>query len=343
MREISAAAALAIVLTGALTFPQTAFPQPAQPVAHSAAGPAVIAIGNFSHIVANLDRSVAFYRDGLGLEPTAPLRPFEPSVPIMRAGNVTGAQTRYTVLKVPGSTLNVELIEYKDIDRTPIRPRFQDPGTGNLVVRVRDLDMALARLTRAGAKVITIGGRPATIAGKARVVFLQDPDGFVIELSQSNPLPPPGADTPGNVLGSAFEFTIEDTGKTAAFYRDLLGFQVTAGTSFNGDKLLTETAGTPGAKFRQSRLQVPGTGFSITAIEFKDIDRKPHGARLQDPGTAMLQLMVRDVDSLLNTLKAGGAAVVSVGGEAATMGPLRLAVVRDPDNVFLELIERPEP
>jgi catechol 2,3-dioxygenase-like lactoylglutathione lyase family enzyme len=329
-------AALGLVLIGALASLQTA-----QPAAQSAAGAAVIAIGNFSHIVANLDRSVAFYHDGLGLEPTAPLGPFEPNVPIMRAGNVMGAQTRYTVLKVPGSTLNVELIEYKDIDRTPIRPRFQDPGTGNLIVTVRDLDRALTRLKTAGAKVISVGGNPATIAGKMRVVFLQDPDGFVIELNQSNPSPRPSAGTPGQVVTSAFEITIEDTERTAAFYRDLLGFQVTAGTSFNGDKLMTDTAGTPGARFRQSRLQVPGTAFSITAIEFRDIERKPHSARLQDPGTAMLQLMVADIDSLLKTLKAGGATVVSVGGEAVTMGALRLAVVRDPNNLFLELIQRP--
>ena len=330
-------AAPGLVLIGALASAQTA-----RPVVRPAAGAAVIAIGNFSHIVANLDRSIAFYRDGLGLEPTAPLGPFEPNVAIMRAGNVMGAQTRYTVLKVPGSTLNVELIEYKDIDRTPIWPRFQDPGAGNLVVTVRDLDLALVRLKKAGAKVITIGGNPATIAGKLRVVFLQDPDGFVIELNQSIPVVRPSTGTPGNVLGSAFEITIEDTEKTAAFYRDLLGFQVTAGTSFNGDKLMTDTAGTPGARFRQSRLQVPGTAFSITAIEFRNIDRKPHGARLQDPGTTMLQLMVGDVDSLLKTLKAGGASVVSVGGEAATMGAFRLAVVRDPNNLSLELIQRPQ-
>ena len=87
---------------------------------------------------------------------------------------------------------------------------------------------------------------------------------------------------------------------------------------------------------------MPGTAFSITAIEFKDIERKSHGTRLQDPGTAMLQLMVGDVDSLLKRLKAGGAAVVSVGGEAVTMGALRLAVVRDPNNLFLELIQRPQ-
>jgi len=54
-------------------------------------------------------------------------------------------------------------------------------------------------------------------------------------------------------------------------------------------------------------------------------------------------MMVRDLDSLLKILKARGAPIVSVGAEPVTMGPLRLAVVRDPNNLFLELIQRPQP
>jgi catechol 2,3-dioxygenase-like lactoylglutathione lyase family enzyme len=303
---------------------------------------AIIGMGNFSHIVANLDRSMRFYREGLELEPAAPAPPFEANAAIMRAANVMGAQTRYVVLKVPGSTLGVELIEYKDIDRQPVSPRFQDPGTGNLVVSVRNLDATLARLKTAGARVITVGGAPSVIGGTMRVVFLQDPDGFVIELNQRTPLPAPNAETGGNVYGSAFELAIQDTDRTVAFYRDLLGFQAVVGpSSFNGDTLMASTAGTPGAQFRQSRLHVPGTAAAMNLIEFKGIDRKSLSPRLQDPGMSMLQLMVRNLDSLLKTLKAGGATIVSVGGEPVTMGPLRLAVVRDPNNLFLELIERP--
>ena len=66
---------------------------------------------------------------------------------------------------------------------------------------------------------------------------------------------------------------------------------------------MANTAGTPGAQFRQSRLQVPGSRDAIRLIEFRNIDRQPLGARLQDPGMAMLQLMVRDVDSLLALIR----------------------------------------
>jgi hypothetical protein len=105
---------------------------------------------------------------------------------------------------------------------------------------------------------------------------------------------------------------------------------------------MAETAGAPGAQFRQSRLQVPGTSAALTLIELRNIDRKALPMRLQDPGMTMLQLMVRDLDGLLKTLKAGGATIMSPDGGAATLGAIRLAVVRDPTNLFLELIERPQ-
>jgi len=49
---------------------------------------------------------------------------------------------------------------------------------------------------------------------------------------------------------------------------------------------------------------------------------------------------VRDVDALVAKLKAGRATVVSVGGEAVQFTKARIALVRDPDNLFLQLIDR---
>jgi lactoylglutathione lyase len=306
------------------------------------APPPVKSLGNFSHIVASLDRSLAFYRDGLGLEVTGPAAVFRPDQVIMKLADVPGAQTRYTWLKIPGSPMAVELIEYKDIERHPVLPRFQDPGATALSVRVRELDGTIARLKTFGGRVITVAGAPVEIGGRSRIVFMQDPDGFVIELSQARtPASALPAGTPGNVLGASFELTIADTDTTISFYRDLLGLEPRVGAAFNGDKLMADTAGTPGAQFRQSSVQVPGTSDVIRLIEFRGIDRKPLGHRLQDPGTAMLQVMVRDVDALVATLKAGGASIVTVGGAPLDFGPLRIAVVRDPNNLFLELIQRP--
>jgi predicted enzyme related to lactoylglutathione lyase len=299
--------------------------------AQNAPGGAIIGVGNFSHIVTNLEKSLEFYRDVIGLEVTTQPQPFGGNPAIMKMGNTPGAQSRIAVLKAPGSALGVELIEYKD--RKPANPRFQDPGAANLQVRLRDVDSVVARVKKSGARILTAGGVPAAITGGTRVMFIQDPDGFIVELIQPNPAP--------EAISMAFEATAEDATRTAAFYKDLLGFPMRDVAAYNGNKLMTDTAGTPGAQFRQTRASIPGTSVTMTFIEFKDIDRKPLRTRVQDPGTAIIQLMVRDLDSLLKTLKAGGATVVATDGQAVSVGNSRIALVRDPNNLILELIQRP--
>lgn len=289
----------------------------------------ITGIGNFSHIVANLDKSLEFYRDVLGLEVVTPPRPFDGNPAIMKLGDTPGAQSRMTQLRLPGApagSVGVEIIEYKDIDRKPAHPRFQDPGAANFALRVRDFDGVAERLKKSGTHVMTLGGSPVTING-AHSFFVQDPDGFIVELSESqNP-------------GAGFEATVDNLDRTVEAYR-ALGLQPTAPNAWNGNKAMTDNAGTPGAQFRQSRAPIPGASGAISFIEFKDIDRKPLHTRTQDPGAAILQLNVRGVEAMLPKLKAAGFTVVSTGGAPVDLGGGKIALVRDPNNLFLELIER---
>jgi hypothetical protein len=111
------------------------------------------------------------------------------------------------------------------------------------------------------------------------------------------------------------------------------------GASFNDNQLMAETAGAPGASFRQSRATVPGTSAPLTLIEFKNIARTKVQARTQDPGTAILQLRVRDVDALTAKLKAAGMPIVTKGGAPVDVGGLKISLVRGPDNLLLELLQ----
>lgn len=286
----------------------------------------VTGLGNFSHIVTNLDKSLKFYHDVLGLELVAAARPFDPNPAIMKLGDTPGAQSRMVQLKVPGGAGGVEIIEYKDIGRKAEHPRFQDPGAANLSLRLTDFDAVVARLKKAGAHILTKGGEPVTIRG-THSFFVQDPDGFIVELSQSS--------TPGG----GFETTVNNLDETVAAYR-ALGLMPAAPGAWNGDKAMTDNAGTPGAQFRQSRAAIPGGAGAIAFIEFKDIDRKPLHTRTQDPGTAILQLNVRGLDAMLPKLTAAGFTVVSTGGEPVALGGGKIALLRDLNNLFLELIER---
>jgi predicted enzyme related to lactoylglutathione lyase len=274
----------------------------------------------------------------IGLELTAPPAPFSPNPAIMQLGNTPGAQSHIAVMKIPGANFGLELIDYKDIDRKPAHPRFQDPGAGNLAVLVKDIDAVAARVNKSGAHILTAAGGPVEVQNIEKGLFVQDPDGFIVEITRLNTLPANASSTSGNIFGASIEITVADVGASAQFLRDALGMQIRVADAFTDNKLMADTAGTPGAQFRQGSGAIPGGGPRLTLIEFKNIDRKPMKTRIQDPGTAILQLKVRDVDGAVKSLKAAGGTVISTGGVPVTMGNRRLAIVRDPNNLFLELL-----
>jgi molybdate transport system substrate-binding protein len=299
--------------------------------------PDVVGVGNFSHIVSSMEKSLAFYRDVLGLEVTIN-NPFSGAPAIMKLGATPNAQSRFAAVRVPGSEVGIELIEYKDIERKSQHPKFVDPGAGNMALRVRDIGVIYEKLQKFGATILTKGGKPATINNGA-YLFVQDPDGFVVELSQGTPPPDSKVPAASNVFGGAFETTVADSEASVKFYNDLLGFAMQLGASFNDNQLMAETAGAPGASFRQSRATIPGTSAPLTLIEFKNIARTKVQGRTQDPGTAILQLRVRDVDALTARLKAAGVPIVTTGGAPVDVGGLKVSLVRGPDNLLLEFLQ----
>lgn len=298
----------------------------------------VAGIGNFSHIVSNLDKSVQFYRDVIGLELSAPIQPFSGNPAIMKLGNTPGAQSHVAVMKIPGAGFGLELIDYKDIDRKPAHPRFQDPGAGNLAVLVKDVQQVANRLKKSGAHILTAGGEPVEVQNVEKGFFAQDPDGFIVEVTQMNKLPAAAANAKGNVFGAGIEISTDEIGKTAKFLREGLGFNVRVNDSFNDNKVMADTAGTPGAKFRQGSTNIPGANVRLSLIEFRNIERKALHTRVQDPGTSIIQLRVHDIDATIAKLKAAGGTVISTGGVPVEVGTRKLAIVRGTDNLFLELL-----
>jgi lactoylglutathione lyase len=231
-------AAIVSLLLGVLGLPLSAQAPQTAPAGD------VIGVANFAHIVADVDTSLRFYRDVIGLSVTV-TQPFSPNDAIAKLGATEGGQSRIAVLAIPGSELGVELIEYKDIQRTVQRPRFYDPGAANLQLRMRDIDAVFEKIAAfPGAKVITGGGRPVTIEvpnGQIHAVFVQDPDGFVIELAEvANP---PAGSPEGNVLGAGFEPAVASSEASVKFYNELLGFNFQLGAAFNDNPTMASTAG----------------------------------------------------------------------------------------------------
>jgi predicted enzyme related to lactoylglutathione lyase len=166
-------------------------------------GDVVIGSGSFSPIVEDLDKSLAFYRALLGITAPAPAAPtaFGADPVLLNFLGTPAAQVQVGTVRIPGTAMNVEIVDFKDIERKPVQARLQDPGAVMLILLVRDIDALLGSLKKDGLRVVTNGGAPVNIDDKNREVVIQDPDGFHIALLQMNPLPETTAPAHSNVIG----------------------------------------------------------------------------------------------------------------------------------------------
>jgi methylmalonyl-CoA/ethylmalonyl-CoA epimerase len=200
---------------------------------------------------------------------------------------------------------------------------MQDPGASLFVLTVRDLVTALAAAKKAGGEVVTTSSSP--VSG---ILIVRDPDGYYVEfqLADSQLVTTPPATS--MVVGARFGSVVQDAESAARFYRDRFGFEIkTSGWS-----------ATPNAQMRTAVATISGTNLTWQFTEFKDIDRKPYRLRIPDPGAPALGLQVRDLDAATAAVKAAGGSVITQGGSAG-LGGGRVAFVRDPSGVLVELAQ----
>ena len=69
------------------------------------------------------------------------------------------------------------------------------------------------------------------------------------------------------------------------------------------------------------------------------VDRKPVHSAIHDPGSGVLRLRVGDFDAAVKALTAAGATIVSAGGQPVNLGRSRAVILRDRDNLFLQVLE----
>ncbi len=319
----------------------------AQPLPTPAPPGEIIGVGNFLHVVADLEKSVDFYQNVLGMDlqgtpPTGP-RPYLDTPAIVNLYDAPGAQYRVGVGLVQGSPMRAELVEWKGVERTPIHPRYQDPGAATLILTVRDLSPILTRAKKSATPIITTGGEPVVL-NDSRAILLRDPDGFYVELIQPDSLP---ATPPGNLLSVSFAVTVSDTERMMKVFRDALGFQPQQ-SAFQADKPRLALAGLPRARVRRTTALVPGTNFQIEFLEFSGTDRKEVHSHPRDPGSPLLRLVVRDLDSALKAVTSAGLTIASHESQPVTLvnpnGGLRAAIAAAPDNLFIQLLQQlPKP
>jgi catechol 2,3-dioxygenase-like lactoylglutathione lyase family enzyme len=295
------------------------------------------------HVVASLERSVAFYRDAVGLELSSPPAPLIASTLAHQVKTAAPtAQVRAASFAVPGSEMELMLVEFSGTRGKPFTQRLYDPGVTRFSIQVRDIDKAFARVKDAGIVVDTTGGRPVFTQrprNNTRAVMMRDPDGFVFEFVQPDPLPPTTVAVSSNIFNARASLAIEEITRSLAFYRDLLGFTARPTNKVTEDVLRLE--GTPGAVVTTTSTTPPGSTNVWFLWEFYQVPRLRRAPNVQDPGASALSLLVEDLQPLLERMKAAKVEVETPSGAPVGLGQgLRGVLVRSPDGLLIELIER---
>lgn len=334
---LGAGFALALCLT--LLVPSLASAQAPQGPAPKPAGPGAIGVSILHLNVSNLDQSLSFYRDLLGMEVTT-----APTAPRANAGLVSepGAMMRTVVLKQPGGSFSMELVEWSGTALRPVQPRIQDAGEVMLAMNVRDLDAKLAGAKKLGLKVLTKDGVPFVNEGrdgaKNRAVMIRDFDGFVVEFTDSSA---PNPNAVAGPIGNVTVFlTVRDLAKTVDFYNKVFGFTMAAPAPANpaNERMKALFVETGVTAQRAARGTFPGSEFQVSFQEFTGpTDRKTAAHRVQDPGGPILLVTVQGFPEVMSALKANGG-IIGVGATSDTLAAdARSTWARDPNGVLLRV------
>jgi len=90
-------------------------------------------------------------------------------------------------VRLPGDTgVFLEILEYRNVDRTPVDTRTANPGTAHIAFFVDDCDALYEQLVAKGIRSVSAPVTPTIGPNEGgRAVYMIDPDGIRVEFITS--------------------------------------------------------------------------------------------------------------------------------------------------------------
>jgi catechol 2,3-dioxygenase-like lactoylglutathione lyase family enzyme len=334
------------------------------PVGFADAGE-VLRPGHLGRQIGNTELMIHFYHDLIGLELLGPrerARPFgskETGPALLEFVQLaTGvpdpmeARNRAVIMSIPGTSASkglemaIEAIEIKNIPSKPYKPLMSDPGASFITFMVKDLDKTLATLKDELTPIVTKGGKPVVlsdhpgISGKIRVIMVRDPDGYPVALMEMQPPSASSAPAESNILGARISIVVDKLETTCRWFKNLVPeLQFWQNPKWMADKAYSDLTNMPG-QFRMAMTMIPGSPVAMEFIEYKDHRKNYSRPHIQDPGSAHILFMSKDVDVITPRMKAAG--IKTIGGTNAPVfiGPTtRSFFITDPDGFWAEFMD----
>jgi len=313
------------------------------------------------HQVSNLDQSIKFY-EVLDFHLSGKPTDWKVEKEANELGGTKGAESRTAIMVTQSSVsdkpFDLVLREYKGIDRKDwSKLTSADLGAGHMDLTVMDdCNPVMDKLKAIGLLKVpqmNLPGGGAAASGPRRFVFVQDPDGWFIELF-AKMKPAPGAPPEGPKVSNstATQQNIERLGmqagfnhiglniidpvKALAFYQGIMG----------GDYPPLPDPAPAGTAPRMTMLNgwfPQATTSGIVRLELlgspQNRDKQPPDQHFADIGVNYVGFQVSDLDAVYAKAKAAGAITVSDGGIVKVKDG-RAVMLRDPDvGGFVELWE----
>ena len=299
-----------------------------------AQAPLVTGVGNFIHDVSDVERSIKFYRDVVGMDAPRPAGDWQTTDGILKMYDAAGGKYRVANAQIPGSPMRVELVEFQGVDRKPVQRRWGTAGASVLMLTVSDLAPVLQRLNAAGTPVLVKLNK--TCDGRGLIVA--DPDGFPVMIVERAAPAAAAATGPAplksNFIGLRFGYLVSGDAMAKGPFA-ALGLRAEPRTPPCRpveDVLLN-------ARGAASVVTLPG-GFEVWLVKAKAA-KQAAVVRPHDPGAAVLRLVVSDVDAAVQALGQAKVKVVSAGGVIQTLPPagMRAVILGAPDDLLIQVVK----
>jgi len=150
--------------------------------------------------VNDMERTTRFYRDVLGFTIEGETA-FTADAGLRALTGLTKAEVKRSRAQAPGSPLWIEFVDYKGVERSPLRARIQDRGAARLQLRVQNIDAVVSAMKGAGMTVVTQGGGTVPIPPNFKGALVADPNNFF--LTPFEPASAPAIQPAGASAGQA--------------------------------------------------------------------------------------------------------------------------------------------
>jgi lactoylglutathione lyase len=142
-----------------------------------------VAFGHVGLHVSDIERSIPFYRDVVGLAETE--RRLRDEAYLGTLTGYPGLRMDTCLLVDPASGLMLELLEVLSASGARVEPATANPGTAHICFIVDDVDAIYRRALESGHKAVNEPITPTAGRWKGgRSVYLLDPDRIRVEIVQ---------------------------------------------------------------------------------------------------------------------------------------------------------------